>query len=555
MSEQNKIIYVGVRAEDKSHWERRVPIIPKHVREIHDKYPYIKFIVEPCTKRVFSNKEYENAGAIISSDLTNCSLIICVKEVPIEKLYPQKTYMFFSHTIKAQKQNMAALDDMIQKKIRLIDYEKITDEKNNRLVAFGRFAGIAGTIDYLSGLGQYLMTKSISTAFLNISMSYKYFNLEQAYLHLKSVGQQLESQEIPKELRPLVFAVTGTGRCANGAWEVLENLPIKKVSPDELKALHDDIDNPAHATTIYCCSILPEHMVEHSEHKDHFEKKHYYENPHEYVPIFHEKYLPYISSIFHNMYWDYKFPRLITDQHMKELAQKGKSKLLGISDVTCDLEGSIEFLKKFTTPDQPFYVYEPIEQKIYDDLKYRDNGILYLALDFLPCELPFDASTHFSNHLKEWIPNIAESDISLHIEESGLIDCIKRAVITHNGDLTHAYQYIRKLRDANERIEASKNFEPKRGLSKKVQSFSSLKIEGHIFDTGAINKILDICQKYEVKFNVADILVGQNEDQTSQMLLQLYANNHESMIEVIEQIEVLAEKINLVIYESLSSAY
>lgn len=100
-------------------------------------------------------------------------------------------------------------------------------------------------------------------------------------------------------------------------------------------------------------------MVRHSEHEGLFDKKHYYESPHEYVSDFHERYLPYISSIFHNMYWDYRFPRLISDENIKILAQKGKSKLLGISDVTCDLEGSIEFLKKFTTPDNPFFVYEP----------------------------------------------------------------------------------------------------------------------------------------------------------------------------------------------------
>lgn len=109
--------------------------------------------MQPCTKRVFSNKEYEKAGATISSDLSICSMIIGVKEVPIPYIFPDKTYMFFSHTIKAQKQNMAALDDMLAKRVRLIDYEKITDPNGNRLVAFGRFAGIAGAIDYLSGLG------------------------------------------------------------------------------------------------------------------------------------------------------------------------------------------------------------------------------------------------------------------------------------------------------------------------------------------------------------------------------------------------------------------
>jgi len=146
-------IYIGIRAEDKSPWERRVAIIPEHIKTIQANHPHIKFLVEPCTKRVFSNKEYQKVGATITEDLEKCSLIIGVKEIPIEKLLPKKTYMFFSHTIKAQKHGMPLLDDMIAKQVRLIDYEKITDAHKNRLVAFGRFAGIAGTIDFLSGLG------------------------------------------------------------------------------------------------------------------------------------------------------------------------------------------------------------------------------------------------------------------------------------------------------------------------------------------------------------------------------------------------------------------
>lgn len=129
--------------------------------------------------------------------------------------------MYFSHTIKAQEHNMPALDSVLAKKIRLIDYEKISDNKNERLIAFGKYAGIAGAIDFMKGLGEYIMQMGISTPLLNANCSYKYFNLEEAYSHLKRIGEELSKKEIPAELRPMIFAITGRGRTAKGCLEVI----------------------------------------------------------------------------------------------------------------------------------------------------------------------------------------------------------------------------------------------------------------------------------------------------------------------------------------------
>ena len=111
---------------------------------------------------------------------------------------------------------MTALDAILAKNMRLIDYEKITDENNNRLIAFGKYAGIAGAIDFLKGMGEYIMQMGISTPLLNCNCSYKYFDLEEAYSHIKKIGKKMKEKEIPEELRPMIFAITGRGRTAKG---------------------------------------------------------------------------------------------------------------------------------------------------------------------------------------------------------------------------------------------------------------------------------------------------------------------------------------------------
>ena len=173
--EQGKTYWVAIRKETKSKWERRAPLTPKEVKSLVENG--IKVLVQPSTNRWFMSKEYEEVGAIIQDDISEADLILGVKEVPIEHLIADKTYMFFSHTIKAQPYNMPSLDKMLELKIRLIDYEPIK-ENGVRLVAFGRYAGIAGTIDFLRGVGEYLLEKKFSSFFVNVGAAYMYENFD-----------------------------------------------------------------------------------------------------------------------------------------------------------------------------------------------------------------------------------------------------------------------------------------------------------------------------------------------------------------------------------------
>ena len=164
---------IGIVREHFSEWERRAPLTPEHVKSLVRQG--IRVNIQPSTKRVFSDMQYEQVGAEITEDLKGASVIFGVKQVPLQFLLPEKTYMFFSHVIKAQSQNMALLDECIKQKIRLIDYECIRaggTQEGSRLVAFGGFAGTAGMIDIFQGIGRRLLAAGFNTPFLNIPQAY-----------------------------------------------------------------------------------------------------------------------------------------------------------------------------------------------------------------------------------------------------------------------------------------------------------------------------------------------------------------------------------------------
>jgi alpha-aminoadipic semialdehyde synthase len=231
---------------------------------------------------------------------------------------------------------MPALDAILANNIRLIDYEKIADEKNNRLIAFGKYAGMAGAIDFLKGMGEYIMQMGISTPFLHCNCSYKYFDIADCYAHLTAVGQKIKAKEIPKELSPMIFAVTGRGRTAQGVIEVLENLPVTHIKAKEVESIMADRDNPVHRKTIYLVNINTEDCIESRDPEGSFDKNDYYKNPSKYRCNFKEKYLPYISALFHCIFWEPSFPKYIKNKHLAALANTENLRLLGICDVNAE---------------------------------------------------------------------------------------------------------------------------------------------------------------------------------------------------------------------------
>lgn len=199
--------------ECKNKWERRCSLTPKEVKVLVEHG--IKVIVQPSTTRCYTEEEFEEVGAVIQEDVSQAQVLFGVKEVPIPNLMDNKTYFMFSHIIKAQGYNMPLLDKFLEKKVRLIDFECIRENKEKdpqRLVAFGRYAGIAGAFDFIRGCGEFLLQKKYQTPLVFLGSAYMYEDFEAMKDALSRVAKNIEKGGLPKAISPLVFAVTGTGR-------------------------------------------------------------------------------------------------------------------------------------------------------------------------------------------------------------------------------------------------------------------------------------------------------------------------------------------------------
>ncbi|HDR04937.1 MAG TPA: hypothetical protein ENN84_06795, partial [Candidatus Marinimicrobia bacterium] len=233
---------VGIRREDKNEWERRVPIIPEHIRTIKEKYA-IDFYVQPFERRAFLDDEFREAGAQITENFSRAKVIFAVKEIPTRLIIPQKTYLFFSHTVKGQSYNMPLLQRMLETSSTLIDYERIADTEGRRLVFFGRFAGLAGMIDALYGLGQRLRWHGYISPFIEVKPSYEYKDLEEAKSKLRELRRFINTQGLPRAYAPYIFGFAGYGNVSLGAQEILDILPVQTITPEQLPEISKSKDN------------------------------------------------------------------------------------------------------------------------------------------------------------------------------------------------------------------------------------------------------------------------------------------------------------------------
>ncbi len=426
----NKII--GIRREDKNKWEVRVPIIPEAVKKIKNEWG-IDVIVQPFPKRAYSDEEYVLDGAKINDDLSECKTIIAVKEIPVNLLLPKKTYMFFSHTIKGQKYNMPLLKKLMDLKCTLIDYECIKDQSGRRLVFFGRFAGLAGMIDAFHGLGQRLKHLGKETIFLKIKPAYEYRDLDEAKKAIKEIGEEITRDGIDHLNKPLIFGFAGYGNVSKGAQEVFDLLPFKQISADEIKNIPLENAN----NFVYKVIFAEKDLVEPIDNNNQFELQDYFKNPTKYKSKF-EKYLPDITILINAIYWDDRYPRLVT----KEFLKNTPNNLVLISDISCDIDGAIEITNQSTKPDEPAYVYNPESDSFI--MGYEGKGVVNMAVDNLPCELPRDASNTFSDSLLPFIGAIADNDFAETFENLKICSEIKNAIILLNGEFTPNYRYMEK---------------------------------------------------------------------------------------------------------------
>lgn len=393
-------IKIGVLREEKSPPDKRVPLTPLICSELNRKYPNVEVVVQPSKIRCYSDEEYTSFGITLQEGLSDCDILMGVKEVPKESIIANKKYFFFSHTIKKQAHNQKLIKAMLEKKIQMIDYETLTDKNHNRIIGFGRYAGVVGAYNGILGYG----------------LKYDLFRLKPANLCRDRAEMEEELKRV--KLPNIKIALTGGGRVANGVIETLSALRIRKVTPEEF--LMASFREPVY------CQLNPRDYVERAD--DHnFDLNDFFKHPEHFVSKF-GAFTKATDLFISAHFWDPRSPKMFDHEDMKA----ADFHISVIADITCDLDGSVPTTLRSSTINQPFYGYNIVTGK--EDLPFNKDTICVMAVDNLPCELPRDASDDFGKDLTERVLPFLISE-----DKDGVIE---RATICKNGKLTPGFEYL-----------------------------------------------------------------------------------------------------------------
>ena len=397
-----KTLRVGILRETKNPPDRRVPLTPPQIVALEELYPNVEFFVQPSDYRCYSNEEYEYLDIPLKEDLRDCDILLGVKEVDKRTFIPGKTYLFFAHVAKKQPHNLEMFRSMAENNLSLIDFEYLTSDKGQRVVAFGRHAGIVGAYNGLRARG-------IKTNKFKLKPAYQCHDLDEMWAGLKLI-----------ELKPgLKILVTGDGRVSHGAMETLGVANVEQVTPDDY--LNRDFDVPVF------CQIGPEHY---SRHKNGllFSFNHFTKFPQEYESTF-LKYSKVTDILITGHFWDPRSPAFFTKEDMKG----PDFRISIIADISCDVNGPIPSTTRATTISDPFYAYNPFLE-IEEPAFSKHTNITVMSIDNLPGELPRDASHDFGKML---MSNVLQDLLS-----ETASPMIERATIIRDGRLTNEYNYL-----------------------------------------------------------------------------------------------------------------
>ena len=407
----NQLTNIGIVRESRND-ENRTPLVPEHIKKYKESNPNINFIIQPSNNRCFSDEEYELSGAKINENLNECSIIFGVKEIDPNILINNRTYLFFSHTFKINKQQKNIekhkkdlLLSILNKKITLIDYENIRGKNGTRCLGFGRFAGIVGCYNTLNLLLRVIGKQSLASA-------YKIDDYERLVLNLKNLY-------FPKTK----ILVTGDGRVAKGVIELLNQTNIKAVSKKDF--LEKKFDQP-----IFCNLETKDYVTNNSS--SDFSLEHFINNPQDYSSSALQ-YLKETNILISAHYWDPSSPKIFENEDLKDLQN-----LKIVGDITCDINGSVPTTIRSTTIEEPNYWIERYNLKEIDE---NNDGIAVMAVDNLPSELPRDSSTEFSEGIiNEVLPFLLKEDDGR----------ILNGTITTDGSFLEKYNYLNNYIKINE---------------------------------------------------------------------------------------------------------
>ncbi|MGQ0827166.1 MAG: NAD(P)-dependent oxidoreductase [Bacteroidota bacterium] len=391
---------IGVLREGKIPRDKRVAFTPEQCILIEKIFPGTEVFVQPSDWRSYTNDEYISKGIKMSEDLSACDIIMGIKEVPKQDLIPNKKYLFFSHTIKKQPHNRELLKAILKNNIQLIDYECLTDANFHRIIGFGHYAGLIGAYNGVLGYGK----------------KYKLFDLKPA--HICHDKKELKEELKKIHLTNIKIIVTGNGRVANGAIELLGMMGIRRITSYEF--MHYSFREPTYVQL---------HSNNYNERQDGlaWNTEEFYKHPEKFRSTF-LKYTKHCDLLIHCSFWDPRAPKLFTKAEMRS----PEFRVSVIADVTCDMNGSIPSTTRTSIIEDKFYGYNPITETIAEP--FSNDTITVMAIDNLPCELPRDASEDFGKELIDKVlPALLVED------KDGLIE---RGSITEDGRLMPRFDYL-----------------------------------------------------------------------------------------------------------------
>lgn len=392
---------LGLIREGKTPPDKRVPFTPHQTEEITQRFAHITVVAQQSEFRCFKNEEYEAVGIATQASMDDCDILMGIKEVPVQQLLEGKTYLFFSHTIKKQPYNRKLLQAVLEKKIRLIDYEALKDKQGNRLVAFGRYAGIVGAFNGLWTYGKRYGGYTLRRAF-------ECFDVNDLKLELRKV-----------KLPAVKIILTGAGRVGKGAMETLDTAGIRKVSPQDF--LTRTFSEPVYVQLA---------SADYHTRKDggHFNREEFHQYPERYTSHFKD-FTAVTDILMAGAFWNPKAPVLFTREEM----MSPDFKIKVIADITCDIGGSIPSTKQASSIADPIYDFDPATDALKPPLSNPDF-VTVMAVDNLPCELPRSASEEFGRDLIDRILKPLLVD-----DPEGIIE---RGTIARDGALTEGFQYL-----------------------------------------------------------------------------------------------------------------
>ncbi len=402
------IMKFAIITERKNPPDRRVVFSPEKLAEARERFEDASFVVEESDIRVFPDMAYTINGFDVQEDVTDADVMIGVKEVPLEALIPNKKYFFFSHTIKKQPYNRKLLKTILDKNIEMYDHEVITRADGARLIGFGRYAGLVGAYNGFRLLGQhdnlFELPKVESLADLN------------------AVRAELDKITVPA----IKICLSGSGKVARGAKEILDHLKIREVTDQEY--LTQEFTEP-----VYCVIDV----LEYNKRKDGQpgSRAEFYQDPSGYESDF-MKYAKVTDYFIAGHFYGDGAPYLFT----REDAKHPDFKINLVADISCDIDGPVASTIRPSTIAEPFYGYNPNTEK---EDNYKNEGVIaVMAVDNLPCELPKDASEGFGElFLEHVIPAFFNGD------KDGILE---RARMTRAGELTPRYAYLQDYVDGKE---------------------------------------------------------------------------------------------------------